>query len=428
VVLEMGSTLTQTGSTEVGIDGFIELFDPVSREPLGKVLAVQSKVLTTFRNETSTSFDYWCDPRDLDYWLRGNTPVILVVARPTTNEAYWVSIKDYFARPEHQEGTRVHFLKKENSFTKECLPELVSLGQPTYAGLYLPPIPRKERLHSNLLHLEGTPTKIYVGATEHRRPYTVWAALRASTSAVDGAWLLHERTLVSFHDLSEDPWSKTCDPGTVEGFDTSEWATSGDPDRRRQFVELLNRCLASQLHGVARYWPLEDCFAYLGTLEDGTQRVTYSSLKRKSAMAAVTKFAIKSKERTFVHLRHMAFRRQFRRLDAQWYLEITPTYRFTFDGLHLDRFHEERLSTIKRIEGNRAVLSAVLFWAHFLRGERHLFDERQGPRLLRFGDLLSFGATSGLDDARWSDSQSESQPEDNGATAFLPGIELGAIE
>jgi hypothetical protein len=124
----------------------------------------------------------------------------------------------------------------------------------------------------------------------------------------------------------------------------------------------------------------------------------------------------------------MAFRGQFRRLDAQWYLEITPTYRFTFDGLHLDRFHEERLSTIKRIEGNRAVLSAVLFWAHFLRGERHLFDQGQTPALLRFGDLLSFGATSGLDDARWSDSQSESQPADDRATAFLPGIELGAIE
>jgi hypothetical protein len=425
----MGSTLTPTRSTEVGIDGFIELFDPVSRESLGKVLAVQSKVVTTFRNETDTSFDYWCDQRDLDYWLRGNTPVILVVSRPTTNEAYWISIKDYFSKPANEPGTRVHFLKNENAFTRECLPELVNLGRPTYAGLYLPPIPRKERLHSNLLHLEGTPPKIYLGSTEHRKPYTVWAALRDSARTVDGAWLLHDRKLMSFHDLSEEPWSKTCDPGTVEAFDTSEWATSDDPDRWRQFVELLSRSLASQLNGVARYWPLEECFAYLGTPEDGTRRVTYASLKRQSAMAAVTKFTIKSKELTFVHLRHMAFRGQFRRLEAQWYLEITPTYRFTFDGLHLDRFHEERLKTIKRIEGNRAVLSAVLFWAHMLRGEKHLFDHGQTARLLRFGDLLSFGATTGLDDSRWSDHQMNSGlADDTRAAAFLPGIEFGSIQ
>lgn len=423
IVLEMGSTLTPTGSTEVGIDGFIELFDPSSGSPFGTVLAVQSKVLTTFRNETDASFDYWCDRRDIDYWLRGNTPVILVISRPTTNEAYWISVKDYFSAPENASASRVHFVKEKHSFTKDCLPDLINLGRPIDTGLYLPPIPRTERLHSNLLHLDAAPPKLYVGVTEHRRAHAVWAALRASARTADGAWVLHDKKLFSFHDLSEDPWSEVCDPGTVDALDTHEWSTSDDPDKQRSFVQLLNRALAAQLDGTAKYWPHEDCFAFLGTPEQGTRRVAYRSLKKRSSIAAVTRFSAKSEERTFVHLRHMAFRGQFRRLDAEWYLEITPTYRFTSDGLHLERFHEERLKTIKRFEGNRAVLSAVLFWAHVLRGEQRVFDHDQPISALRFGDLASFGIATGLDDARWSGRERGSDfGVATGETPFLPGF------
>ena len=187
IVLEMGSTLTPTGPTEVGIDGFIELFAPASGEPLGTVVAFQSKVVTTFRNETADSFDYWCDPRDLDYWLRGNTPVILIVSRPSTGEAYWVSVREYFSLPDNASATRVHFVKAQNAFTRNSLRDLINLGRPLDSGLYLPPPPRRECLHSNLLPLEAAPPRIYVGVTEHRHPQAVWSALRASARPADGA-------------------------------------------------------------------------------------------------------------------------------------------------------------------------------------------------------------------------------------------------
>ena len=82
-------------------------------------------------------------------------------------------------------------------------------------------------------------------------------------------------------------------------------------------------------------------------------------------------------------LRHMAFRGQFRRIDTKWYLELTPTYRFTRDGFELDRFHEEGLRGIKQIEGNRAVLSGVLFWADYLRHDDNLFEKVAEP--IQFG-------------------------------------------
>jgi len=86
-------------------------------------------------------------------------------------------------------------------------------------------------------------------------------------------------------------------------------------------------------------------------------------------------------------------------LAGNWCLEITPTYRFTRDGYILDRFHEERLKGIKRIEGNRAVLSLVLFWADYLRPKKDLFESDLPP--LQFGKLVSFESTVGIDDQDW---------------------------
>ena len=73
----MHCTWTPTGATEVGIDGYIELFDPGTQHPLGKSLGVQSKVNAALSNERDDSFDYYCSERDLQYWLRGNLPVLL---------------------------------------------------------------------------------------------------------------------------------------------------------------------------------------------------------------------------------------------------------------------------------------------------------------------------------------------------------------
>src|ERR1700749_4717713 len=97
VVLEMGSRWSPSGPNEVGIDGYIELFDPQTGHALGTTVALQSKAVSAFERETPEPFDLTCSARDIDYWMQGNLPVILVVSRPASREAFWVSIKDYFA-------------------------------------------------------------------------------------------------------------------------------------------------------------------------------------------------------------------------------------------------------------------------------------------------------------------------------------------
>ena len=113
-VLEMGFAWHATSGTfDVGIDGYIELRDPVSHKALNEIVQVQSKATTRpFTAETENGFEFLCEEKDIDYWMAGNAPVILVVSRPSSKEAYWVSIKDYFRDLDRRRGRKVLLIRQ----------------------------------------------------------------------------------------------------------------------------------------------------------------------------------------------------------------------------------------------------------------------------------------------------------------------------
>lgn len=424
VVLDMESRWTPSGANEIGIDGYIEFFDPTTRKPLGLTLAVQSKVATALGTNSSATFTYSCRPADIEYWLSGSMPVVLIVSNPATDEAYWISVKDYFKDWTPANRATVVFDKSANRFAPDSLQMLLAAAAPR-EGLYLAPAPTAEVLHSNLLCVEALPDRLFVADTECRTPTDVWAVLRRHHEA-DAGWVVRSKRLMSFHDLAETPWADICDTGTVEGFATTEWSDSVDADRRRVFVQLLNQTLRAQLSPGVRYWPKEDCFAIVGkpTKSKRPRKLSYRSLRRKSTISVVSQFSRTGPDgQEYESLRHLAFRGQFRYFDTQWYLEITPTYRFTRDGFELDRFHEDKLKGIKRFEGNRAVLSSVLFWAHCLRSRDSLLEDTERP--IQFGHLLTFDATLGINDAQWGvdDTKVQARPAASGPEPFLPVFE-----
>jgi hypothetical protein len=395
IVTEMGSRWIPGGANEVGIDGYIELFDPSTRRPLGTTVAVQSKVVSSPENETDASFDYWCKAADLDYWLSNNIPVVLIVSKPASGEAYWAAIQQYFADASRRGSTRVTFSKSDQGLTKNSLDQLLRVAVPK-SMVYVAPLLRKETLHSNLLALVDVPPRLFVSGTDCRTGREVWGALRRIKAEADGAWVAWDKKLYSFHDLSEEPWVSICEDGTHESFESTDWSESNDVERQHLFVDLLNRTLRSQLWPTVRFFPNEDCLAMTGK----ARRLAYQSLKRTSRISVVTAYSTRTADgRKFDRWRHLAFRGQFRRLDGHWYLEITPTYRFTRDGFDVERFHEDRLKGIKRIEGNRAVLSSVMFWADFLKPKDSLFSRQGLP--LKFGELATFEIQVGVDDKQW---------------------------
>jgi hypothetical protein len=102
-VFAMGHVYQETGDLEAGIDGYIEIRAPETDEATGLTLGVQSKARTgRFTGETEETFEYHVEERDLQYWLSSNLPILLVVSRPQSDEAYCKSIEEYFSSQERR--------------------------------------------------------------------------------------------------------------------------------------------------------------------------------------------------------------------------------------------------------------------------------------------------------------------------------------
>jgi hypothetical protein len=129
--------------------------------------------------------------------------------------------------------------------------------------------------------------------------------------------------------------------------------------------------------------------------------VRYESLAKWSSRTVFKGYRSKTDTQRISYYRHMAFSGQFRRYAGQWFLEVTPTYHYTADGLRQDRWSAERLAGIKKLERNPAILHQVLFWAKYLRGPRMGSLFGKDCDLLRFGELVCLGADSGVPDADW---------------------------
>jgi hypothetical protein len=396
--LDMGFVWSPTG-LEAGIDGYIEIRHE-GGEVTNCIIQVQSKATDRpFEAETSTSFEFRCSQRDLDYWLRGNAPVILVRSRPRTNEAYWVSLKEYFKDPARRKNAKIVFDKNQDRFDLKAKPLLERLAVRPDSGLYLGTPRKGEVVFSNLLEVADLPTKYYVASTEYRTRGELFAALRELRKPVHGEWVLIGKMLTSFHDLGEFPWTRVCDQGTIEQQDAREWALTDDPVRQRHFVQLLNSCLREQLYRKGVKFSRESqCYYFRADLDLSEREYSYQSREHRTSRSVFKGYPSRRDPSRMSYYRHSALVGKFVRYGTGWYLQITPTYHFTRDGYRMSRYAPDLLSGIKRLETNQAVCGQVIMWAHLLT-ERSLFDE--GPEFLDFGALLDFELDVGLDDDAW---------------------------
>jgi Domain of unknown function (DUF4365) len=100
-----------------GIDGHIDLVHPTTNELLNLTLLVQSKASTLFRDESEDCFSYVCDERNLELWLAGNAPVILVFSHPDENAAWWIEAKAAFPDARSRASRTVNIDKRTQRWT-----------------------------------------------------------------------------------------------------------------------------------------------------------------------------------------------------------------------------------------------------------------------------------------------------------------------
>ncbi|MCC6191706.1 MAG: DUF4365 domain-containing protein [Anaerolineales bacterium] len=409
IVLEMGYLWYPTGPLEAGIDGLIEIRNRDSGAVTNLILQVQSKATSQpFQAETEDRFEYVCEERDLDYWLQGNAPVILIVSRPAASEAYWISIKGYFADPATRTTRKVLFNKTRDRFSPSSAHGLLSIAAPRDRGVYFAPPPKKELLISNLLAVSSYAPRLSVAETEFRRRSEVWTKLKSVGGPFGSEWILRNKRILSFHKLDELPWREVCEPGTVEGFDTEEWALSETSDRANDFVDLLHFSLRELLWPMGvRYDPRLEHFYYQATRDLKPRKVPYQTASRKGKRTVFKSYASKITPDATAYYRHSAFESKFVRQGSQWFLEITPTYRFTWNGYDVDRYYSERLKGIKRLDRNPAVLAQLLVWATVLTQPQDLF--RSTYPFLAFSALRTFDVEFGIEDGLWMKAEEEEE-------------------
>jgi hypothetical protein len=401
-VLDLGFLWHATSGLEAGIDGWIELRDPGTGEMLGGQILVQSKATEAeFQGETDSSLEYLCSERDLAYWLSGSTAVALIYSRPSTDEAYWVSIKECFRDPARRKTRKVHFDKKRDRFDGSARDALFGVAGPPDGGTYFTPTPRSEVLYSNLIEVTGLPKRLFVADTDFRSGRDVVEYLTDSRAPRQNEWVLKNKRILSVHDLSEGHWRTICDQGTVDAFATSDWADSDDADRSRDFVRLLNECLRASVRRIDIAYRRDlDLYFYTATRTLKERRIRFHSLTRKSGRVVFNSYQSKKDRDRIAYYRHSAFQGRFRRFDSRWHLQVTPTYFFTSDGYALHPYYESKLKGIKALERNAAVLGQVAMWADVLAERRGDLFTSSYPHL-RFGELVRLKLGVGLDDKSW---------------------------
>jgi len=383
---------------EVGIDGHLEIRDSQTGQMTNLILQVQSKATEQlWSRETKDSFDYICDEDDLQYWLAGTAPVILVMSRPSKDEAYWISIKDYFrAHPENRTTRRISVMKQESQFDKSAAGALFRLAAPKNAGVYLSPRPKPERLFSNLLTVAHYAQHLHIAQTDIREALVLWAKAKEHGVEVGPEWILSDGNLLSFHDLSEYPWKNFCDVGTHETFDTIEWAESEDPVRQRHFVWLLNRSLTQRL----KEWNVrkrkdDDMYYFAASKAFRPRRINFSGSVSEQFRTVVQKYPSGKTS----YIRHNAFRGYFKKMDNTWFLEITPSYIFTMDGFFPSKYEADLLSGIKLLEHNDAILMQLQLWVDVLTRKADLVHADYP--FLNFSKLFSLELPFGINDKEW---------------------------
>lgn len=409
-----------------GIDGEIELV-AANGDALNAVVMVQSKASNQRHSyETADSFQWTADPADLDYWLGGNAPVIVVLSRPAEDLAWWFDVRAEFSDPRRRAERTVTISKHTQSFDKAAAAEIMRLGVSRESGLYLPPPPKKEVLTTNLLPVEEWPDTVFVAPATVRDYAEGWERLKLEYAEalerlkrVPGAasekvkakpptapgWILHDGMVISFGDPDAKPLSVLCDSG-VERQDTADWADSDDEDRIHQFADLLRRTLVSE-RGADLQWHQARHHMHFRATHNLKARVVGRGNGNRGRTVFAPHYANAEPARvSYYH--HAAVNPRFRRVGGRWFCQLSVGYCFTHDGKNESSFADSLLAGIKRLDRHPAVVGWTRMWERYLQGDLFTAD-----CMLGFGSLLTFEVDRGIDDALWGPAPATSADEDS---------------
>lgn len=250
----------------------------------------------------------------------------------------------------------------------------------------------------------------YKGKAKSRKSVVKMALLLNGVES--DAWVCHDNKLFSFLDIEQCGLSSVVDEGSAERLDISDLADSPELDNVNILKQLLSADTREQLKKRHVRMHAKDGFFFFGPVEEGQTERKEAWIGKKAAIRRVYELKYQRKDPTKVaHHTHLSFDPTFTKLDNDWYVQLVPSWYYSYNGYVRSNWHEDLLSTQKRLEHNASVRNMVRFVAHFLSKLDDAEDEDQDDRL-RFLDLLEFDVEEG---AR------ADQTEDDGADDVAEG-------
>ncbi len=363
IVLETGFIYEPRGRLEAGTDGLIELRDPRSGAPLGKLLGVQVKSTESgqYVRETDSTFEYVLKSEDLAYWRKYNIPVIIVLWRQSDSSAFWKDVSD--SQPGDER--RLKFDKEDDLFDPRCADRLAALTIDRHTpGVYLPPLNSGEDAIVNMMRIR-LPEEIFIATSPFGSGRdAIPDLLKQRNTRFD--WVIRKRRFVSFFDPREFGTRAIVDLDQVEAIDTALLALNDDLDDTNDTIELLRRSVERQTKNQLSHLPKERLFYFHSLGENKSRKYKYASSVKEASAKVVSYYANKKFPDKPGYVRHHAASFRFERLADEWFIVIEPTFYFTRNGFVPHPFPGALLSGKKRLERNAAVRGQVIMWQELL--------------------------------------------------------------
>jgi Domain of unknown function (DUF4365) len=402
IVLEMQFIYDPRGRLEAGTDGIIELRDPKSGAPLGKLLGVQVKSTESgqYIRESDRSFEYLLKRDDLKYWRTSNIPVIIVLWRKSDETAYWKEVTDCVRGEER----RLSFDKSADAFDTRCVDRIGSLTiDRRTPGVFLPPLNRGEEVIINLLRIR-LPDEIFLATSPFGSgPDAIPELVKNDNPRFD--WVIRKRRFVSFFDPREFATRAIVDLDQVEAIDTKLLAFNDDVDDTNNMIDLLRRTVERQTSTQLSYLREDRLFHFRATEINRARSYRYVANVKETSAKVVSVYANRKNSKGKGYVRHHAARLRFERFANEWFTVIDPDFYFTNDGFQPHRFPEALLAGKKRLERNAAVRGQVIMWQHLLveSGGREvgLFDADLPEPVLQFERLPAIDLSQAVPESSW---------------------------
>jgi hypothetical protein len=389
IVGDMEHLWHPTAGTDSGIDGQIELRDPATHAVRNVRIGVQSKATTKrWPGETDHGFHFRATPDDIDYWLSSSQPVLLICSRPASGETYWRSIQEWARNDEGRHERKIDFNKERDRFDASVRDQLFNLRAPGTETVQPPgAATRPERLLTNLMPVRWEADRLYSAAASGINS----RLLVPPVPAVRDGRIWSLRPLP--HALIREARLTDLKAGSLEPFRTS----SADSDLNL-VRELMRRDLLVR-HRDRLLWNEHREIAYFARGPNQWEPVTYAwSSARASGRAVVSPQEAKTRE-GFTGYRHDAAEFNIRRLEGEWFVQVKPTYLFTWDGVRVSGHHKDALSKIKRLDKHSTVSQMLRMWQQLLVGKLTL--EPQEPQPYELGPLVECSTSRSIIDKTW---------------------------